>query len=463
MFEGGAEVSGFCSFRYIQATILFFCSTISFSQSMSLAIAIVAMVNNTSQHNQSSVSHESHQEDTGVPVFDWNPETQGIILSSFAYGSLFTLIPSGYLAGVLGTRKVLGIGLVVTSLLTILTPLAASQGMIWIILTRVTQGIFQGLINVSFPSFWTKWAPPKERAQLFGILFCGYLVSNVLSFFLGGLISHSLSWLYIFYIFGILGFVCFAFFYFLVYDNPMTHPYISDSEKEYIISSWPEEATSVGWSLPIKAMARSRVLWAIFVTTFCLSCAVTSMSLMLPTLISNIFDSDIRNNGFLSSLPSVAAAIILIIGNIVADLLTSKNVFRLVVIRKIFISLGMLPGAVLFIAVPYVSNYTAVSFIIFSFGMQSLGVSGLQVNIIDVAARYSGFVSGIVNFFGTLPSVIIPNLTGYLINQDPINGWKNIFFMSSGIVFSGMTFFLIFGHAEIQSWAKERTTLITRF
>ncbi|XP_072466522.1 sodium-dependent phosphate transport protein 3-like [Notamacropus eugenii] len=460
------KVSGFCLFRCIQTIILFFCSTISSSQSMSLAIAIIAMVNNTSQHNQSSVSHESHQGDTGVPVYDWNPEVQGNILSSLSYGSLFTLIPSGYLAGVFGTRKVLGLGLVMTSLMTILIPLAASQGIIWIILTRVTHGIFQGLINVSFTNFWINWAHPKECSRTLGICSSGFLVANAFTFFVGGLISDSLTWPYIFYIFGSLGFVCFAFFCFLVYDNPMTHPYISDSEKEYIVSSLPKEAsspTSLGWSLPIKDMARSLPLWAIIVASFCQSFFFASMIVMLPTLISNMFESDIRNTGFLSSLPSVAAVIILIIGTLIADHLTSKNIFRLVVLRKIFISLGMLPGAALFFAVPYVNSYIAVSFIIFCFGMQTLSVVGTQVNTVDIASRYSGFVSGITYFFGMIISLMVPNLTGLLISQDPINGWKHIFFISAGVLFPGWIFFLIFGDAEIQHWATEKTIMVTRF
>ncbi|XP_043847349.1 sodium-dependent phosphate transport protein 3-like isoform X1 [Dromiciops gliroides] len=454
---------GFCSLRYIQATILFFCSTITFSQATSLAIAIIPMVNNTGQHNQSSVSYESHPEDPGVPVYNWDPEIQGIILSSFSYGSILTLIPSGYLVGKLGARKTLGCSLIMTSLLTVLTPLSASQGEIWIILTRVIQGIFQGAIYPSFPTFLLKWAPPKERSRLFGIVSSGLLVANIFSFSVGGLISYSLTWPYIFYIFGIIGFVCDALVFLLVYDNPMIHPYISESEKEYIISSLPKEDTPIGWSIPLKAMARSLPLWAIFITSFCSSYFITSMILSLPILIDNIFDSDIINNGFLSTLPSLAALIFLNIGSPIADFITSRNILSPVIFRKTLTFLGMLPGSTLFIAVPYVSKYIGISFITFSFGMCILNHVSLQVNLVEVASRYSSFLSGISQFFGTTAGAIVPGITGFFINQDPINGWKNVFFISAAIMFSGMIIFLIFGHAEIQDWAKARNTRVTQF
>ncbi|XP_043847350.1 sodium-dependent phosphate transport protein 4-like isoform X2 [Dromiciops gliroides] len=376
---------GFCSLRYIQATILFFCSTITFSQATSLAIAIIPMVNNTGQHNQSSVSYESHPEDPG------------------------------------------------------------------------------GAIYPSFPTFLLKWAPPKERSRLFGIVSSGLLVANIFSFSVGGLISYSLTWPYIFYIFGIIGFVCDALVFLLVYDNPMIHPYISESEKEYIISSLPKEDTPIGWSIPLKAMARSLPLWAIFITSFCSSYFITSMILSLPILIDNIFDSDIINNGFLSTLPSLAALIFLNIGSPIADFITSRNILSPVIFRKTLTFLGMLPGSTLFIAVPYVSKYIGISFITFSFGMCILNHVSLQVNLVEVASRYSSFLSGISQFFGTTAGAIVPGITGFFINQDPINGWKNVFFISAAIMFSGMIIFLIFGHAEIQDWAKARNTRVTQF
>ncbi|XP_072471755.1 sodium-dependent phosphate transport protein 3-like [Notamacropus eugenii] len=209
------------------------------SQGGSLSIAIVSVVNNTGLSNQYNFSTEGKYEDlpnAGVPIYAWSPEIQGVILSSFYYGALFSFIPSGYLTGILGSKKSLSIGLAMTSVLTILTPFAAAQGVFCTILTRVT-GIFQQLYLL----FWKKWTPLTECSLLSGISASGALLGNFTIFLVGGIISHSLGWPYILYIFGGIGVAFCVLSFFLLYDNPMIHPYISNSEKEYIISSLPIE------------------------------------------------------------------------------------------------------------------------------------------------------------------------------------------------------------------------------
>ena len=46
-----------------------------------------------------------------APVYDWNPQIQGIIFSAINYGMILTLAPSGYLAGRVGTKPVVGAAL----------------------------------------------------------------------------------------------------------------------------------------------------------------------------------------------------------------------------------------------------------------------------------------------------------------------------------------------------------------
>lgn len=76
-------------------------------------------------------------------VYEWSPETQGLIFSSISYGIILTLIPSGYLAGIFGAKHMLGAGLLISSLLTLFTPLAADWGVSLVIVIRTAQGMAQ--------------------------------------------------------------------------------------------------------------------------------------------------------------------------------------------------------------------------------------------------------------------------------------------------------------------------------
>lgn len=77
------------------------------------------------------------------PVYDWSPQTQGIILSSVTYGMLVTQVPVGYLSGIYPVKIMVGSALLLSSLLSLLMPLAAGVGESAVIACRVAQGLSQ--------------------------------------------------------------------------------------------------------------------------------------------------------------------------------------------------------------------------------------------------------------------------------------------------------------------------------
>ena len=75
---------------------------------------------------------------------------KGTILGSFFYGYIFTQLPGGWLATYLGGKWVFGIGILTTSLLTIITPFAARQSVYLLVAVRIVEGI--GEVNILFLS-----------------------------------------------------------------------------------------------------------------------------------------------------------------------------------------------------------------------------------------------------------------------------------------------------------------------
>ena len=74
-------------------------------------------------------------------AFNWDAEQQGIILGAFFYGYIITQIPGGYLAEKYGGKWLFGIGVLVTAILTLLTPVAANAGVSAFIAVRVLMGL----------------------------------------------------------------------------------------------------------------------------------------------------------------------------------------------------------------------------------------------------------------------------------------------------------------------------------
>ncbi|XP_006516757.1 probable small intestine urate exporter isoform X2 [Mus musculus] len=407
---------GFCSLRHGLAFILHLCNFSIYTQQMNLSFAITAMVNTTvasSQLNASTERPPTNSQDvwnetlqeSKAPVYDWTPEIQGILLSSLSYGSFIAPIPTGYVAGVFGAKYVVGLGLLISSVLTLFIPLAADAGVALLIVLRVIQGMAQVMVLTGQYSLWAKWAPPQERSQLITIAASGSMLGTFLVLIAGGLICQALGWPYIFYIFGGIGCACCLLWFPLVYDDPQNHPFISTGERRYITCSLAQES------------------------------------------------------GILSALPFMFGCVCIILGGLLADFLLSRKILRLVTIRKLFTAVGVLASSGILLPLPWVrsSRSTTMAFLVLSSVFASLCDSGALINFLDIAPRYAGFLKGLLQVFSYLAGGIAPTVAGFFISQDSEFGWRNVFFLAAAIDVVGLLFYLIFSRAEVQDWAKEPT------
>ena len=98
----------------------------------------------------------------------WSMQTQGTVLSSFFVGYLLLQIVGGRLADRFGGKIVLGAGVLLWSLFTILTPLAAMSGFAVLILCRILMGMGEAVTFPSIYSIYSKWIPLKERSRAIG-------------------------------------------------------------------------------------------------------------------------------------------------------------------------------------------------------------------------------------------------------------------------------------------------------
>uniref|UniRef100_A0A2I2YIF3 Solute carrier family 17 member 3 n=1 Tax=Gorilla gorilla gorilla TaxID=9595 RepID=A0A2I2YIF3_GORGO len=386
------KVPSLCSARYGIALVLHFCNFTMIAQNVIMNITMVAMVNSTSPQSQLNDSSE------GLPVD--------------SFGGL-SKAPKSLPA----KSSILG-------------------------------GQF---------AIWEKWGPPHERSRLCSIALSGMLLGCFTAILIGGFISETLGWPFVFYIFGGVGCVCCLLWFVVIYDDPVSYPWISTSEKEYIISSLKQQVRSSKQPLPIKAMLRSLPIWSICLGCFSHQWLVSTMIVYIPTYISSVYHVNIRDNGLLSALPFIVAWVIGMVGGYLADFLLTKK-FRLITVRKIATILGSLPSSALIVSLPYLNSgyITATALLTLSCGLSTLCQSGIYINILDIAPRYSSFLMGASRGFSSIAPVIVPTVSGFLLSQDPEFGWRNVFFLLFAVNLLGLLFYLIFGEADVQEWAKER-------
>ncbi|XP_046494974.1 sodium-dependent phosphate transport protein 4 isoform X1 [Equus quagga] len=460
-----------CSTRYGIAFLAHLCNFTIMAQNVIMNISMVTMVNSTGHQSQFNNSTEGPPVDSfggpnnapkslpagKAPVYDWSPQIQGIIFGSINYGMLLTLVPGGYLAGRVGTKRVLGFSLFGSSILSLFTPLAADLGLVFLIATRLLQGLTQGSVFGGQFALWERWGPPHERSRLCSFALSGMIMGAFMAILLGGVISQALGWPFVFYIFGGIGCVCCLLWFVLVYDDPVSHPWINVTEKEYIISSLAQQVSSSKQSLPIKAVVRSLPFWSICFCSFSHLWLINIFIVYTPTYISSVFHVNIRDNGFLSALPFIVAWVIGVLGGHLADFLLTKN-FRIVTVRKIATVLGILPPSAFLVALPYLtSSYiTTMTLLTLACGLSSLCQTGVYINALDIAPRYSSFLTGAARGFAQIAAVLAPTVSGFLLSQDSEFGWRNVFLLMFAINLLGLLIYLIFGEGDVQDWAKER-------
>uniref|UniRef100_A0A8C7ARN9 Solute carrier family 17 member 3 n=1 Tax=Neovison vison TaxID=452646 RepID=A0A8C7ARN9_NEOVI len=442
-----------CSTRYGIAFTMHMCNFITAAQCTVLNITIVAMVNSTDHRFQFNDSTEGLPGDSfafsylfKVPVYNWSPQIQGIIFSSLSYGLILMLFLSGYLAGRVGTKRVVGVSLFATSLFTF---------------PSLQLELDRGSVLGGQHTLWEKWGPPHERSRLCSISLSGMILGSFTTILLGGMICQNLGWPFAFYIFGGIGCVYSLLWFVLVYDDPISHPWINIIEREYIVSSLADQ---IHQPLPIKVMLRSLPLWSICVCGFGHQWLIITLMVYTPTYINSVFNVNVRDNGFLSALPFLVAWVTGILGGQLADFLLTKN-FRLVTVRKAATFLGNFPSSALLVVLPYItpSYITTMTFLILSCGLSSFCHSGIYINVLDIAPRRRVistlifiFLTGATRGFIFIAAILTPTVNGFLLDQDPEFGWRNVFLLLFAINLSGLITYLIFGEAVIQDWAKER-------
>ncbi|XP_024607715.1 probable small intestine urate exporter [Neophocaena asiaeorientalis asiaeorientalis] len=159
-------------------------------------------------------------------------------------------------------------------------------------------------------------------------------------------------------------------------------------------------------------------------------------------------------SGMLSALPFVSACICIVHGGLLADFLLSRKILRVNTIRKLFTAIGVLLPSAFLVSLFWVrSSFSAtMAFLILSSATKSLSQSGALVNFMDIAPRYRG----LSQIFSYIAGAISPTVAGFFISQVRSIQLRNVFLLSAAVNIAGLFFYLIFGQAEVQDWAKGR-------
>mgnify|MGYP002876611898 FL=1 len=376
----------------------------------------------------------------------WNETQKGIILGSFYIGYMVTQIYGGVLSDRIGAKIVLGTGLVVWSLFTLITPLAFFGGMVALVIARVGMGLGEGITFPAWHSLYARWIPFSERARSVAVTNSAIPIGTIFGLVVTPLIILSYGWEWAFYIYGGLGFVWYYFWNRIVESTPKEDKNITNDELEFIIENAPASEKAV--SLPFSKWRSNLPLWAITVAHFCNNYSLFVFLSWLPIFIKDGLGVPMAAVGFLAMLPHIASFLFLNIGGYFADYLTNKGI-RLLTVRKLSNSIAFGGSGICLCIVPELESVAGIIAIMCLgniFGGFSAG--GFIVNHADIGPNHTGRLMGITNMIAALPGLIGGVLTGIIL--DVTNSWDIVFYVVAGITFFGGIFYLIFASTDKQ-------------
>jgi ACS family sodium-dependent inorganic phosphate cotransporter len=374
----------------------------------------------------------------------WSPRTQGTVLSSFFVGYLMLQIVGGRLADRFGGKIVLGVGVLLWSLFTVLTPWAALAGFSILLAVRIAMGMGEALTFPSIYSIYGRWIPLEERSRAVGLANSGIPLGTIFALVATPYIAEHLGWEWAFYLFGAVGVLWFVAWQGLVTAEPSQHPRIRPEELALIEAGAP--TLGAGARPPLTAFLARPPIWAIIVAHFCNNWSLYVLLSWLPTFVNKGLGVDYSAVGWFAMLPHVAAFFFHNIAGTLADRMIrgGMDVGR---VRKLMqtIACGGLATALLIVG-EVESAWAAIAVMSVGTALGAFVSGGFAVNHMDVAPKHAGTLMGLTNTAGTVPGVIGVFVSGLIL--EVTGSWALVFQVTAGITLFGLAFFLLFASGK---------------
>ena len=358
-----------------------------------------------------------------------------------------------------GGKWFFGGSILLSSVISLLTPAAARLHIGFILLLRVLSGIGGGATFPALHSLIAQWSIPKYQSLIVSAILTGPTLGNVVGMLLSGVLSDygfAGGWPSVFYVFGIIGCVWSAAWCILCYDSPAVHPRISSTEREYwrlilgttnLVARPPTPWRKIFSSIPVWALALAYFtqLWGFYTLATC-----------IPLFMHDVLGFDITQNGILSAVPFLAGVLMIPCGWL-SDWLRSPGRLSTNFVRKSFCVTGFISAGSMLILTGYTgcNRALAVTLMFVAVGCMCISYIVITVNQLDLAPLHAGKIMGLTHFVGSLGSIAVPHAVGALTYyQSSRSEWQKVFFLAAGIYAVGAIIFVVFGSGERQSWAK---------
>ena len=353
----------------------------------------------------------------------------GFVFSAFAYPYLLFQIIGGWVADKFGPRKALTVCGIIWAGATLATGLVSS--MIGLIVARVILGFGEGATFPTATRAMSYWVTKERRGFAQGITHAFSRLGNSLTPWLVALLILSISWRGSFVIIGCVS-ILWALAWGLYFrDDPRQHKGV-DAEEAAALPTYGSK-TSIGVSVPWSRLIARMI--PVTVVYFCYGWILWLFLSWIPFFFKGQYHLELKNSALFASGVFFSGVVGDTLGGVVSDKLFEKT-RNAKLARCNLVALMMFLCALALLPILYTRNINAVALALSAgFFFAECTIGPMWAIPMDIAPKYSGTASGIMNTGSALAAIISPVVGGYLIQKT--GNWLLPFMVSMGVILVG--------------------------
>lgn len=351
----------------------------------------------------------------------------GMVFSAFAVSyAVFQLLGS-WIGDKFGPRLILSTCCAIVGVATILT--GAAGGFVSLIAARLALGLGEGAAFSTATRAMSIWLPVGKRGFAQGITHSFAHIGNALTPVLMVALFALITWRGSFIVMGsasIAWMIAWAWYF---RDDPRKHPAITQAD----LAALPVRAVGARPSVPWLRLAR-RIL-PVTAVDFCYGWTLWLFTSWIPTFFLENYHLNLKSSAMFTSGVLFAGVVGDTVGGVLSDRLLRKT-GSLVIARRSVIVGGFLGAFVFMLPVVLIHDLKIAAVCLsLAFFCAELIVAPIWSVPMDIAPRYAGTASGMMNTGFAIAGLVSPSSFGYLV--DLTGSWVIPFIGSIVLLFCG--------------------------
>jgi MFS family permease len=354
----------------------------------------------------------------------------GLVYSAFAYPYLIFQIIGGWVSDRFGARIGLTVCGVIWASATLLTGTVSSLAAV--LFLRVMLGFGEGATFPMSTRAMSDWTPKEKRAFAQGITHASARLGNALTPPLVAWLIVAVTWRGSFIFLGIISLAWVIAWALYFRDDPGDHLDITPRELERLPSyaaRKQREKEAVPWLMLARRMLPVTVVY------FCYGWTLWLYLAWIPSFFLHSYRLNLKSSALFSASVFSAGVLGNTLGGVISDRIFDRTGDHNKARRNLVVA-GFLCSVASMLPILLSHNLTWVAvFLSLAFFFSEFTIGPMWAIPMDIAPRFSGSASGLMNTGSALAAIVSPLVFGYVI--DKTGDWTLPFLGSIGLLLIG--------------------------